>query len=180
MTARRIGGGQKLREHGVKRIREIRRGVLPVVVVAVNGNQPRPVTPDLRVRLQIVSPIGGQFFQGQHAAVGGGLYLIGVPNAILWGILATTLRFIPYIGPWLAAAMPIGLSMAISGDWVAPSLTIGLFLILELFTNNFLEPWLYGKNTGVSAVAVLLAAVFWTWLKSFFCSTASARSALSK
>lgn len=98
------------------------------------------------------------------AAVGMGLYLIGVPNAILWGILATTLRFIPYIGPWIAAAMPIGLSMAISTNWVAPSLTIGLFVVLELFTNNVLEPWLYGKNTGVSAVAVLLAAVFWTWL----------------
>jgi len=98
------------------------------------------------------------------AAVGIGLYLIGVPNAILWGILATTLRFIPYIGPWIAAAMPIGLSMAISGDWVAPSLTIGLFVALELISNNVLEPWLYGKNTGVSAVAVLLAAVFWTWL----------------
>jgi len=97
-------------------------------------------------------------------AVGGGLYLIGVPNPILWGILATTLRFIPYLGPWLAAAMPIGLSMAISGDWVAPSLTIALFVVLELIANNVLEPWLYGKRTGVSAVAVLLAAVFWTWL----------------
>ena len=98
------------------------------------------------------------------AAVGVGLYLIGVPNAVLWGILATTLRFIPYIGPWIAAAMPIGLSMAISGDWVAPGLTIGLFVVLELISNNVLEPWLYGKNTGVSTVAVLLAAVFWTWL----------------
>jgi len=97
-------------------------------------------------------------------AVGIGLYLIGVPNPILWGILATILRFIPYLGPWLAAAMPIGLSMAISGDWMAPGLTIGLFVVLELLTNNALEPWLYGKNTGVSAVAVLLAAVFWTWL----------------
>jgi len=97
-------------------------------------------------------------------AVGVGLYLIGVPNPALWGILATILRFIPYLGPWLAAAMPIGLSMAISGDWMAPGLTIGLFVVLELVTNNVLEPWLYGKNTGVSAVAVLLAAVFWTWL----------------
>jgi predicted PurR-regulated permease PerM len=97
-------------------------------------------------------------------AVGIGLYLIGVPNPTLWGILATILRFIPYLGPWLAAAMPIGLSMAISGDWMAPGLTIGLFVVLELVTNNALEPWLYGKNTGVSAVAVLLAAVFWTWL----------------
>lgn len=97
-------------------------------------------------------------------AVAAGLYLIGVPNAVLWGILATTLRFIPYVGPWIAAAMPIGLSLAISGNWTAPLLTIGLFIVLELFTNNVLEPWLYGKNTGVSAVAVLLAAVFWTWL----------------
>ncbi len=101
-------------------------------------------------------------FLASRSAVG--LYLIGVPNAILWGILATTLRFIPYIGPWIAAAMPIGLSMAISTNWAAPLLTIGLFVVLELFTNNVLEPWLYGKNTGVSAVAVLLAAVFWTWL----------------
>src|SRR6185503_16980835 len=69
-----------------------------------------------------------------------GLYLIGVPNAVLWGIVATTLRFIPYIGPWIAAAMPIGLSMAISQNWIAPTLTIGLFVVLELFTNNVLEP----------------------------------------
>ena len=97
-------------------------------------------------------------------SVGSGLYLIGVPNAILWGILATVLRFIPYIGPWIAAAMPLGLSMAISPDWLAPLLTVGLFVLLELFNNNVLEPWVYGRNTGVSAVAVLVAAVFWMWL----------------
>ncbi|MHB8864852.1 MAG: AI-2E family transporter [Pirellulaceae bacterium] len=97
-------------------------------------------------------------------AVGIGLYLIGVPNAILWGILATTLRFIPYIGPWIAAAMPIGLSLAVSTGWVPPILTIGLFVALELFSNNVMEPWLYGRHTGMSAVAVLVAAVFWTWL----------------
>src|SRR5688572_7586900 len=93
-----------------------------------------------------------------------GLYLIGVPNAMLWGILAAVLRFIPFIGPWIAAAMPIGLSMAISTGWVAPLLTVGLFVVLELFSNNVMEPWLYGRNTGVSAVAVLVAAVFWMWL----------------
>jgi predicted PurR-regulated permease PerM len=97
-------------------------------------------------------------------SVGIGLYLIGVPSAPLWGILAAALRFIPYIGPWIAAAMPIGLSMAISTGWVAPFLTAGLFVVLELFNNNVLEPWLYGKHTGVSAVAVLVAAVFWLWL----------------
>jgi predicted PurR-regulated permease PerM len=97
-------------------------------------------------------------------SVGIGLYLLGVPSAILWGILAAALRFIPYVGPWIAAAMPIGLSMAISTGWVAPLLTAGLFVVLELISNNVLEPWLYGKNTGVSAVAVLVAAVFWMWL----------------
>ncbi len=93
-----------------------------------------------------------------------GLLLIGVPNAMLWGVLAAALRFIPYIGPWIAAAMPLGLSLAISTGWWVPLLTVGLFVILELFNNNFLEPWVYGKNTGVSAVAVLMAAVFWMWL----------------
>ncbi len=97
-------------------------------------------------------------------SVGIGLYLIGVPNAILWGILAATLRFVPYIGPWIAAAMPVSLAMAISTGWSAPILTVMLFVALELFSNNVMEPWLYGKNTGMSAVAVLVAAVFWTWL----------------
>lgn len=96
--------------------------------------------------------------------VGVGLYFIGVPNAVLWGILAGLLRFIPYLGPWLAAVMPVALSMAISTGWAATILTALLFLVLELFNNNLLEPWLYGKNTGVSPVAVMLAALFWTWL----------------
>jgi predicted PurR-regulated permease PerM len=97
-------------------------------------------------------------------AVALGLYLIGVPSAILWGILGATLRFIPYIGAWIAAAVPIGLSLALSTGWIPPMLTVGLFAGLELFIGNVMEPWLYGKNTGVSPVAVLVAAVFWTWL----------------
>jgi predicted PurR-regulated permease PerM len=97
-------------------------------------------------------------------AVGIGLSVIGVPNAVLWGILATVLRFIPYIGPWIAAAMPVGLSMAISTGWVAPILAVTLFVVLELFSNNVMEPWLYGDKTGMSPVAILMAAVFWTWL----------------
>lgn len=97
-------------------------------------------------------------------AVGFGLFLIGVPNAILWGILTACLRFVPYIGTWIAAAAPIGLSMAISTGWLAPSLTLALFVALELLCGNVLEPWLYGKGTGISGVAVVVAAVFWTWL----------------
>ncbi len=93
-----------------------------------------------------------------------GLYFIGVPNAVLWGTLAAVLRFIPYIGPWIAAAFPVLLSLAVSPDWVAPLLTIGLFIVLELVSNNVLEPLLYGTSTGVSPVALIVAAVFWTWM----------------
>src|SRR3954466_5954679 len=91
-------------------------------------------------------------------SVGIGLYLIGVPSAILWGILAAALRFVPYIGAWIAAAMPLALSLATPG-WAAPILTLGLFVALELINGNVLEPWLYGKHTGVSPVAILVAAV---------------------
>ena len=93
-----------------------------------------------------------------------GLYFIGVPNAILWGAFATVLRFIPYIGPWIAAAFPITLALATSPGWLAPLLTIGLFVVLELLSNNLMEPWLYGSSTGVSPIALIVAAVFWTWL----------------
>ena len=96
--------------------------------------------------------------------VGIGLYFIGVPNPILWGLLATILRFIPYIGPVIAALFPIALSFAVAPGWTLPLLTIALFVVLELFSNNVLEPWLYGSSTGLSPVAVLVAAVFWTAL----------------
>jgi predicted PurR-regulated permease PerM len=96
--------------------------------------------------------------------VGVGLYFIGVPNPILWGLLATVLRFIPYVGPVIAALFPIALSFAVAPGWTIPLLTIALFVVLELFSNNVLEPWLYGASTGLSPVAVLVAAVFWTTL----------------
>ena len=96
--------------------------------------------------------------------VGVGLFLIGVPNALLWGMLATVLRFIPYLGPILAAILPIALSFAIDTGWTTPLLTVALFIGLELFTNNVLEPWLYGSSTGLSPLAVIVAAVFWTTL----------------
>jgi predicted PurR-regulated permease PerM len=93
-----------------------------------------------------------------------GLYFIGVPNAVLWGAFATVLRFIPYIGPWIGAAMPVALSLAVSPDWTMPLLTIGLFVVLELLSNNVMEPWLYGSSTGVTPIALIVAAVFWAWL----------------
>lgn len=97
-------------------------------------------------------------------AIAVGLYFIGVPNAVLWGVFATVMRFIPYIGAWIAAVFPIMLSLAVSTSWTMPLLTIGLFVVLELLSNNLMEPWLYGSSTGVSSIALIVAAVFWTWL----------------
>lgn len=93
-----------------------------------------------------------------------GLYFIGVPNAVLWGALASVLRFIPYIGPWIAAIFPLVLSLAVAPSWMAPALTMGLFIGIELLSNNVMEPWLYGSSTGVSSMALIVAAVFWTWM----------------
>jgi predicted PurR-regulated permease PerM len=97
-------------------------------------------------------------------AVAIGLYFIGVPNAILWGVCAAGLRFIPYIGPWIGAVIPVALSLAVSPGWFMPLLTMALFVLLELISNNVVEPWLYGTRTGVSPVALIFAAVGWTWL----------------
>lgn len=96
--------------------------------------------------------------------IGIGLYFVGVPNSFVWGVLATVLRFIPYVGPWIAAAFPVLLSLAVTNTWTLPALTIGLFIVVELLSNNVMEPMLYGSSTGVSAIALIIAAVFWTYL----------------
>lgn len=93
-----------------------------------------------------------------------GLQFIGVPNAVLWGVLAGVLRFIPYVGPWVGAFLPVLLSFAISSSWFTPLKTIALFIVLEAIVSNFVEPWVYGANTGVSPIALIISAVFWTWL----------------
>src|ERR1700760_1786116 len=100
-------------------------------------------------------------------AVTAGLWALHVPNAVLWGALTLVLRFIPYIGVWMAAAIPLALSFAVFDDWTRPLAVFGLFALLELFDWSVLEPWLYGTHTGVSPVALLLAAGFWTWLWGF-------------
>ncbi|MEA3194797.1 MAG: hypothetical protein QOD26_3130 [Betaproteobacteria bacterium] len=92
------------------------------------------------------------------------LYFIGVPNAMLWGLLGMLLRFIPYAGVWIAAAMPAMLAFAIGDDWSMAAWTIGTFLTLELVLVNAVEPWLYGRSAGLAPIAVIAAALFWTWL----------------
>jgi len=92
------------------------------------------------------------------------LYFIGVPNALLWGLLGTLLRFIPYAGVWVAVAMPAALAFAISDGWSMVIWTVGVFLVLELLLVNAVEPWLYGRSAGLSPIAIITAAIFWTWL----------------
>ncbi|MFN2445151.1 MAG: AI-2E family transporter [Vicinamibacterales bacterium] len=97
-------------------------------------------------------------------AVGIGLWLIGVPHALLWASTAAALRYIPYIGPWIAAAAPLAVSLAALPGWTPALWTFGLFVALELFTNLVLETLLYAGAAGVSQVALLVAIAFWTWL----------------
>jgi predicted PurR-regulated permease PerM len=97
-------------------------------------------------------------------AVGFVLYLIGVPYAVLWGFFATVLRFIPYVGPFAAAIMPSALSLAVFEGWLWPIVVVGIFVALELICNMVLEPLLYAESAGVSAVGLLVAVAFWTWL----------------
>ena len=96
--------------------------------------------------------------------VGLGLWALNVPNPGLWGALALLLRFIPYVGVWTAAVVPFLLSFAVSDDLSRPLLVLALFGLVELFNYAVLEPWLYANHTGISPVALLLAAAFWTWL----------------
>jgi predicted PurR-regulated permease PerM len=95
--------------------------------------------------------------------VGIGLWLIGVPNPLLWGMLSIVLRFVPFLGPIIAAAFPLALSIAVDPGWSMLLWTTALFIVLELISGNVLEPWLYGASTGLSSIAILAAAIFWTW-----------------
>ncbi|MGH7170898.1 MAG: AI-2E family transporter [Gemmataceae bacterium] len=101
-----------------------------------------------------------------------GLLLIGLftghrelwQYALLWGFLSIVLRFVPYIGTWIVAAMLTGFNVATLPGWTLPVAILGFFLVLELLTANVLEPLLFGHSTGVSPLALLLSAAFWTWL----------------
>ncbi len=92
------------------------------------------------------------------------LYLIHIPTALLWGVLAGLLRFVPYIGPVTGGGLPIILALAVFPGWLQPALCLGLFLVIELTVAYIVEPWLYGSHTGISSLAILVAAAFWTAL----------------
>ena len=95
---------------------------------------------------------------------GTGLFLIGVPYAVLWGAVAAILRIVPYIGAPVAASLPFMLSLAVFDHWMQPLLVFLMFSTIEIVTGNWVEPWLYGVHTGVSSLALILTTVFWTVL----------------
>ncbi len=110
----------------------------------------------LRMQVLINALYGG--------AVTLGLLALQMPNAALWGLLAFVARFVPFVGPWMAALLPVALSMVVFDNWSASIAIVGMYVILELITGNVLEPWLYGASTGLSSVGIILSAFFWTWL----------------
>jgi hypothetical protein len=93
-----------------------------------------------------------------------GLWFMGLPAAVLFGLVSGTLRFIPYLGPWVAALLPTALSLAVFDDWNGTLLVIAYLASVELVSNNVFEPLVYGASVGLSPFAVIIAAVFWTWL----------------
>ena len=97
-------------------------------------------------------------------AIGIGLELIGVPSAPLWGLIAMILRFVPYIGALISAVFPLILAAAVGSGWEMLGFTAALFAIVELLAGQVIEPLVYGHSTGLSPVAIIVSASFWTWL----------------
>jgi predicted PurR-regulated permease PerM len=93
-----------------------------------------------------------------------GLFLLGIPYALLWGFLIALLRFVPFIGIWLAASVLVLFSVVVFPGWLQAALVVGLIALVEVVTANIIEPLLFGHSTGISSVALLVAAAFWTWL----------------
>jgi predicted PurR-regulated permease PerM len=110
--------------------------------------------------LLVQTAINGSF----GLLVATGLWIIGIPNPVLWGSLGMLLRFVPYVGPVIAAIFPAILAVAVDPGWMMLFWTAVLFLSVELTIGQAVEPLLYGRSTGLSAVAVVVAAAFWTWL----------------
>jgi len=101
---------------------------------------------------------------GFGLTLGLGLFLIGVPYPLLWGILAAALRFVPYVGTWLAIGLLLLFSVAVTPTWTLPLLVLAFVVVLELTTAYVVEPLLFGHSTGVLPIALVVAAAFWTWL----------------
>ena len=115
-----------------------------------------------RVSRYLLAQLGVNVAFGLCAGIG--LFIIGVPNPLLWGMLAAVLRYVPYLGIWIAALGPVAVAFAVEPGWVKVPAVFGLYMGIDLLIYNFVEPLLYGSSTGISPIAILAAAVFWTWL----------------
>jgi hypothetical protein len=92
------------------------------------------------------------------------LLLIGVPSPALWAVLGTLLRFVPYIGTWIAGLLPVAVAAAVDPGWSMAISTLALYCVCELLAGQVIEPILYGHSTGLSPISVVVAAIFWSWL----------------
>ena len=101
---------------------------------------------------------------GYGGLFGLGLYFLQIPHALLWGVLGALLRLVPYVGTLIATAFPVAMALAVFPGWKHALLIVALFVVLEVIIANFIEPWLYGAHTGISSLAILVAAVFWSML----------------
>ncbi len=98
------------------------------------------------------------------AIIAVGLALIGVPSPVLWGVVGAMLRFVPYVGPIIAGLLPAAVAAAVFPGWTMVLWTAGLFVAVEGITGQVVEPLVYGHSTGLSPAAVVIAAIFWTWI----------------
>jgi predicted PurR-regulated permease PerM len=129
---------------------------------------------DIRLTTLVINDAGerlSRFFVSQFAVNFGvgiliwvGLSLIGLPHPMVWAALTTLLRFVPYVGVWIAALCSALLAAAVDSAWGMTFATLGLFVIVELIAAQLVEPQLYGHTTGLSPLSVVIAAIFWSWL----------------
>ena len=129
---------------------------------------------DLRATTLVLNDAGerlSRFFVSQFsvnlgvgAALWLGLAVIGLPHATLWAALAAVLRFVPYVGVWIAALISAALAAAVDPGWTLVIVTLGLFVLVELIASQLVEPQLYGHSTGLSPLSVVVAAIFWSWI----------------
>jgi predicted PurR-regulated permease PerM len=129
---------------------------------------------DIRLTTLAINDAGerlSRFFVSQFAVNAGvglavwiGLTLIGLPHPLLWAVLAAVLRFVPYVGVWIAALCSVLLAAAVDPGWSLALVTLTLFVIVELIAGQLVEPQLYGHTTGLSPLSVVIAAIFWSWL----------------
>jgi predicted PurR-regulated permease PerM len=96
--------------------------------------------------------------------IGAGLLIIGVPDPVLWGIVAALFRFVPYVGSYLSAGVPLILAASVDPGWSTLLWTLALYVVVESITGQVVEPLVYGRSTGLSPVSVVVSAIFWGWL----------------